>query len=138
MTVGPEEGSFCRHLARGHFPETNCFLVLPPKAARPNNQSIPENVWFLALQKITWPKIHFGILFKQLGWGPGSLGVLGPWVCRSIGGPGSPCVMGPQRSLISYVCEIGPEIVDCGGVNGPLQTRSQSKKVGGFANHLFR
>ncbi len=43
-----------------------------------------------------------------------------------------------QRSLISYFSEIGPEIVGCGGLSGPLLPGNLSKKVGGFAPHLFQ
>ena len=32
-----------------HVEETNGSLALPPKAARPKNDSLPEDVWFLAL-----------------------------------------------------------------------------------------
>jgi hypothetical protein len=41
----------CGTKAKNHtqFLETNDFLALPPKAARPNNHLFPKNMWFLAL-----------------------------------------------------------------------------------------
>ncbi len=49
-----------------HFPETNGYLALPPKAAKPNKHSFLENVFLggfgtPGLQKNTWPKDLFGI-----------------------------------------------------------------------------
>ncbi len=43
-----------------------------------------------------------------------------------------------QRSLICYVEEMGPETVGFGGLNGLLLPGHPSKKMGGFAPHLFR
>ncbi len=48
------------------FPENSGCLALPPKAARPKNNYVLENVWFVGLgtpglPKNTWPNNHFGI-----------------------------------------------------------------------------
>ena len=52
------------------FAENAGLLALPPSAARPINQSFPEQAWFLGLvtpglQKTTWPKKHYGIPLSE-------------------------------------------------------------------------
>ncbi len=62
-----EKPRFDRGQNPTHFQEESGSLALLPKAARPTNRSLLENVWCLGLgapglQKSTWPKKHFRVL----------------------------------------------------------------------------
>ncbi len=48
------------------FAETRVFLALPPSAAKPNNHSLLEHVWFFGLGTPGSASNHFGIPFIKI------------------------------------------------------------------------